>query len=540
MAKILSQEEFLLRIISIHGDKYDYSLMDYRGHREKVKVICPIHGEFETSGASLLKGSGCRKCAFDALRKTQEQFLQECIDIHGDKYDYSKVVYVSDAKKVIIGCPIHGDFEQRPNSHLQGSGCTKCKNKPLEDWITRFKDVHGDKYNYDKVPYVLARSHITVTCPEHGDFEVLANNHGNGVGCPKCFTVHNKFSEADFVSKVSLIHDNYYTYENCNYVDYSQNITVTCPTHGEFIQKAFSHASGHGCPKCFGKISKAEFQIVEYIKSLGISDDKILMSSSPEFMVGKQQLDIYIPEFNFAVEFNGSRWHSENWGKPNSYHYDKWKMCHDAGVKLLTIWDFNWCNPLKARIYKSKISHLLGLDTKIYARKTIVSEVEKEVAIDFVRNNHIEGFSVPYRNSKYVGLYLGDLLLMVAIYGEFYQQGLKRFDWKLQRIVSLNGFTIVGGVSKLSRYIKNDVGEFVFQITLDTGGTLLNNFDSNLIPSFRYWWVNSKMEVRSRNSCQVLVLKKNDDWEENDTENSYMIKKGFYKVFDCGILTLKS
>ena len=264
------------------------------------------------------------------------------------------------------------------------------------------------------------------------------------------------------------------------------------------------------------------------------------MSSSPEFMAGKQQLDIFIPEFNFAIEFNGSRWHSENWGKVNSYHYDKWKMCRDAGVILLTIWDFNWCDPIKKSIYKSKISHLLRLDTRVYARKTIVSKVDKEIAIEFVLNNHIEGFSIPYRNSKYRGLYYGDTLLMVAIYGEFYQQSVRRFYWKLQRIVSLNGFTIIGGVSKLSNYIKNDVGEFVFQITLDTGGTLLNNFEANLSPSLRYWWVNSRMNVRSRNSCQVSILKSNPDWVDGDTESSYMIRNGFYKIFDRGVLTLKN
>lgn len=540
MTKLLSNEDFLLKVISIHDDKYDYSSLVYVNNRTKVKLICPIHGEFEKFPSNLLRGSGCKKCASDKLRKTKDQFVSESLLVHGDKYDYSKTVYVSDAKKVTITCPIHGDFEQRPNDHIKGHGCRKCTNKPLEDWINSFKGVHGERYSYDKVPYVLARTPITVTCPDHGDFSILPSNHINGSGCPKCFIVHNKGTAESFIDKANSVHSNYYSYENVEYINSITHVSITCPEHGDFKQVPGSHLFGHGCPKCFGKISKPELEIVEYIKSLGISEDKILMSFSPEFMIGKQQLDIYIPDYKFAIEFNGSRWHSENWGKPNSYHYDKWKMCYDAGVKLLTIWDFNWCNPIKSRIYKSKISHLLGLDIRIYARKTIISEVEKEIAIEFVRNNHVEGFSVPYRNSKYIGLYSDNTLLMVAIYGEFYQQSSRSFEWKLQRIVSLNGFTIIGGVSKLSKYIKDDIGDFIFQITLDTGGTLLNNYDSNLKPSLRYWWVNSRMEVRSRNSCQVSVLRSNLDWLEHDTENSYMIKNGFYKVFDCGILTLKN
>ena len=538
MFKKLENEEFLNRISSIHGDKYGFSKTVYGNTRTRVTLTCPVHGDFEILPSNLLAGRGCKKCGHDKLRKTQEIFISELKSIHGDKYTYDKVVYTSDAKKVIVTCPLHGDFEIRPNDILKGVGCSKCRNKPLEEWIHSFREVHGDFYSYDKIPYVLARSSVIVTCPIHGDFEILPSNHLKGAGCPECYVVHNKFGKEDFVAKVNDIHNNFYDYSDSDYLGYSEFIDITCPIHGVFRQKAFSHASGHGCPKCFGKISKPEFEIVEYIKSLGILDSQILMSSSPDFMEGKQQLDIYLPEFNFAIEFNGSRWHSENIGKPNNYHYNKWKMCNENNVKLLTIWDFNWANPLRKSIYKSKISHFLRLDNRIYARKCNIVSLDKDIAINFMMNNHLEGFNIPYRNSKYIGLEYNGTIVMAAIYGEFYSQSSKTYVWKLQRICTLLNFTIVGGVSKLSNYIKNDIGNFIFQITLDTGGTISSMYNLSDSITIRYWWVNSKMDVLSRNRTQVHTLKFNDDWVEGDTENSYMVRSGYYKVFDCGIATL--
>lgn len=536
--KRLTNLEFYDRVVSIHGDKYDYTDMVYSSNRERVKLTCPIHGDFFKFPSNLLNGSGCKKCGDDKKRKSQSDFLSEVIAIHGDKYIYDKVVYVSDSIKVIITCPIHGDFEIRPNDLLKGIGCSKCRNKPLGVWISDFRSIHGSMYNYDKVPYVLARSKITVTCPIHGDFEVLPSNHINGSGCPECFTVHNKGTKDTFISKAMTVHGDRYTYENVDYINSITHVDITCPIHGDFRQVPGSHLFGHGCPKCFGKISKPEFEIVEHIKSFGISDDQILMSSSPDFMSGKQQLDIYIPDYNFAIEYNGSRWHSENLGKADTYHFDKWKMCNSAGIKLLTIWDFNWINPIKASIYKSKISHFLGMDRVVYARKCTITSIDKDIAISFIRSNHLEGFGIPYRNSKYVGMFYGDELLMVAVYGEFYSQGSRSFIWKLQRICTLLGVTVSGGVSKLSRYIKNDIGNFIFQITLDTGGTISNFYDLDSKITLRYWWVNSALDVKSRNSTQVSVLRNNSDWIEGDTENSYMFRSGYYKVYDCGIATL--
>ena len=100
-------------------------------------------------------------------KKTKEEFIKEARELHGDKYDYSKVEYIGALKKVCIICPIHGGFEQTPHNHLGGQGCPTCgKCIPTkEEWIAEARKVHGDKYDYSKVDYVNSRTKVCIICP---------------------------------------------------------------------------------------------------------------------------------------------------------------------------------------------------------------------------------------------------------------------------------------------------------------------------------------------------------------------------------------
>ena len=128
MAARKTTSEFIKDSKKIHGDKYDYSLVEYIGARTKVKIICPQHGEFEQRpGAHFNGGRGCKQCGFNIRQRlTTEQFIERARKLHGDKYDYSLVQYVNNRTKVKIICPKHGEFEQVPSSHCNGNGCKKC------------------------------------------------------------------------------------------------------------------------------------------------------------------------------------------------------------------------------------------------------------------------------------------------------------------------------------------------------------------------------------------------------------------------------
>lgn len=198
MAKKLTQTEWNYRVNTIHNNKYDYTKVNYVNTRTKVIIICPTHGEFEQRAGDHMLGAGCIKCGIagvkNSLTSDTNSFTKKANVLHNNKYDYSKVDYKNSKTKVVIICPIHGEFEQNPNSHLNGYGCALCGLNTLsktfssntEKFITKAKLVHNNKYNYDKVEYVNSKIKVLITCPTHGDFEQTPNNHLTGYGCQGC------------------------------------------------------------------------------------------------------------------------------------------------------------------------------------------------------------------------------------------------------------------------------------------------------------------------------------------------------------------
>ena len=145
-----SVQDFIELARSVHGDKYDYSLIkEIETVISKVPIICPIHGEFIQEARVHLNGQGCRKCGRRALGdkmfKTTDTFIKEANETHDGFYDYSKTEYVGCYDKVTITCPIHGDFQQVPYSHIQGHGCPKCNvsHKKLENSVAQFIEELG-------------------------------------------------------------------------------------------------------------------------------------------------------------------------------------------------------------------------------------------------------------------------------------------------------------------------------------------------------------------------------------------------------------
>ena len=200
--KRLTKENFIERAKNVHGDKYDYSKVEYKNARTKVCIICPIHGEFWQVPSSHLKGIGCPRCGFETSlekrTKSTEDFINEARKIHGDKYNYSKVKYVNMKTKVCIICPIHGEFWQTPLNHLNSNGCYSCgrddyaktHNKSIFQFINEAKNVHGDKYDYSKVEYKNAYTSVCIICPIHGEFWQRPLEHLHGCGCPRCNESH--------------------------------------------------------------------------------------------------------------------------------------------------------------------------------------------------------------------------------------------------------------------------------------------------------------------------------------------------------------
>ena len=149
--KKLDREEFIRRAKEIHNDKYDYSKLVYDGYRTPVRIICPIHGEFEQSVDNhLTNKSGCLKCSRDNHRMTTDKYIEKAKKVHGDKYDYSLVDYINDKTKVKIICPVHGEFNQRPFIHLNNHGCPECSQFKGEKRITEILQKNDIRYETQK------------------------------------------------------------------------------------------------------------------------------------------------------------------------------------------------------------------------------------------------------------------------------------------------------------------------------------------------------------------------------------------------------
>lgn len=189
-------------------------------------------------------------------------FIVKAGILHSNYYNYDKVIYSTTKTKVTITCPTHGDFDQRPDNHLQGQGCPECgrtktvasRKLSYEDFVSRAHEVHGTTYTYTDTSYMSTKDKTIVTCPLHGDFEQVPTKHLSGQGCPTCSSIQGgtkcriKYSEA--VRRFTAVHGDTYTYSPESYNGISENITITCPVHGDFQQRGTHHAAGSGCPSC--------------------------------------------------------------------------------------------------------------------------------------------------------------------------------------------------------------------------------------------------------------------------------------------------
>lgn len=178
--KLKTKEEFIETANVIHSNKYDYSKVVYNGNKNKVCIICPEHGEFWQRPDNHIHGNGCPKCSYEGGRgvnKTSTDFIEAAKKVHGDRYDYSKVVYKNSKSKVCIICPEHGEFWQTPNNHLNGQNCPNCNLSKLEieifKWLTlnsidfvsqkKFKWLKS-KQNFLRLDFYLPKYRIAIEC----------------------------------------------------------------------------------------------------------------------------------------------------------------------------------------------------------------------------------------------------------------------------------------------------------------------------------------------------------------------------------------
>lgn len=182
--------DYIERAKAVHGLEYMYRKTEFVSWSTRIIITCRRHGDFDMLPRIHLRGSICYDCE---LLAKKEYFLERAIKKHNNKYNYDKVVYVNMNTKVIIKCPIHGNFEQLPTGHMK-QGCRDCgiknaadgKRKTPKQFIKEARQIHGDKYDYSLVVYNNSETPVSIICDIHGLFNKIPNDHIRGSGCAHC------------------------------------------------------------------------------------------------------------------------------------------------------------------------------------------------------------------------------------------------------------------------------------------------------------------------------------------------------------------
>lgn len=533
----LTLDQFIQKANQVHNHKYSYEKTRYQKSNIKIIISCKVHGNFEMTPNNHLSGKECPECALikraNSCKLTTQEFIKKAKKVHGDKYDYSNSIYLGMNKQINIICPIseHGKFSQLGSNHISGKGCPKCKSDKTslrckhstKDFIHKAKKIHGNTYDYSEVNYIRDNLKIKIVCKKHGIFEQVPRSHLNGNGCPKCAGFNTSIDE--FIESANIIHENKYNYSEFEYTKTKEQSFIVCPIHGKFIQSPEVHLRGCGCPKCVSKVSTEEIEIVNWLKSLNINTE-----TSDRNLIVPKELDIVLPEYKIAIEYNGLYWHSSAMSNFNSHaHKEKTKACTEIGYKLLHIFSDDWL--FKKQIVKSIIKSKLNLNTNVvYARKTQCKKISIEMAKYFLNCNHIQGYTI---SSFHYGLFFNDELLQVMSFKK------EKQNFNLVRLASKLNTHIVGGASKLFKH-------FCRNHKFDLVNTFadLSLFDGNVyehlgfkkikeIPiDYSYVYKGKRRHKFGfrRKRLQSLL----DNFDETKSELWNTQNNGIYRIYDCG------
>ena len=569
-------DDFIKKARKIHGDKYDYSKSEYVNVDTPMTIICPKHGEFKQTPTAHLHSTGCPYCAKERKnsdkRDTLGSFIEKAKKVYGDKYDYSKVNYINSRTPATIICPKHGEFSIPPLNFLHSLiGCPICRketkiekkkkillrkkqekkeykvkneqdlNLRKENFIEKAKKVHGDKYDYSKVNYVNQSTKVCIICPEHGEFWQTPKAHLKNHGCPLCgrkkVASSFAFNTEKFIENARKVHGDKYDYSKVKYVNNSTKVCIICPEHGEFWQTPAMHYNeGQGCPLCGTLSSNGENEIYDFLKE-NLKGKTVIQREHN--IIKPKEIDIFLPEYNIGIEYNGLRWHSEQFGKDKHYHLSKTKECYEKGIRLIQIFEDEWL--FHKEIVKDKLLYILHCDSvekaKIYARKCKIKEININDAKSFLNKNHIQGW---IRSTIYLGLTYNDELVSVMTFLK------EKNGYVLNRFASNINYNVAGAASKLISYFcKNYDYEYITTfadlrwVSIDNNLYEKIGFKFDKIEKPDYAYVSSSTSFRKRIhkfNCRKKILSQKYNLPLSMTENKMTKKIGLYKIWNCGLV----
>lgn len=424
-----------------------------------------------------------------------------------EKYDFSNAVYTGALSRITgIVCHKHGEFSQYAAQFRKGRGCPSCgatvradkRRMAPEDFVAACTEKHNGAYTYERTEYVSMSKRVTVTCPAHGDFSIVALKHYyEHQGCPLCerevksariVTYRHLSASAKiantaktFFDRCAERHNGLYAYPEQEYLGAKKLIRAVCPQHGEFTQSAWKHLNGHGCVRCVQKSSQ-EAAIADFLRQF------TTVETRARHIIAPKEIDIWLPELGIGVEYHGLFWHTED--KVGQVHRDKWHLAQAAGIQLIQIFEDEWLdNP---EVVKGRLLSAVGRAPRVFARKVEVRAIEPRDAKVFLDATHTQGGSAC---ALAYGAYLGEDLVAVATFGKARSGSMTSVldsAWEVYRYASKG--VVVGGFSKILATFIRDVRpiEIVSYCDLRYGtGRLYKaaGFTLEGVTPPDYWWV---------------------------------------------------
>lgn len=504
---------------------------------------------------------------------TQEErqlnFIEKAKKVHcNENLDYSKVNYVNNRTHVIIidndldenGKP-YGEYKVIPSNFLKGQGhrgkralkISKAKRLTQEEVIEKFKKVHkGENLDYSEVNYVNMHTKVKIIShdlrddgTEYGEFWQEPVVHLKGCTHPeigiKKQSVKQKYTTEIFIEKAKKIYGDRYDYSKVNYVNSKTKVCIICHhknkndvEHGEFTTSPDLFLMGKSCPKCGNHLSIAEDEIFDFIGNL-IGVDKIEKRNTT--ILNGKELDLYIPSMKIGFEYNGLKWHSEQYNKDKNYHLNKTLECEKNGIKLIQIFEDEYLE--HREIVLDKIRHLIGCSINkpnAYGRNCNIKIIDDiETSKNFLNKFHIQGYT---HNTVAYGAYYNDKLIAVMT---FIKEG---EVWELNRFVTDINYNCPGVASKLFNYFVKEYQPQKVKSFLDRRWCfdINNNLytklgfyqDSILKPEYRY--TKGQYKRIHKFNFRKQKLHKKYGFPLTMTESEMVKELGYYRIWDCGLI----
>jgi len=538
MSRKLTPAQRIEQFRGVHGDQYDYVPDTIKSAHVKMTVICPDHGEFQQTVANHMKGQKCPGCV-GRLRVTNEM-IDERLEGRG----ITRLGDIENTKVPILwrceGCS--HEWMANFNNVQTGHGCPACAAVAVTEsrrfsgaqWLERFLEAHGDRYDYGDISVENRRGKVKITCSEHGEFQQAVEEHAAGSGCPECAISRNadsrRHTPEQWLEKFREVHGDRYEYDLSGLSGNRSKITIKCPEHGEFEQTAFDHHQGCGCSACKCNRSSAQEDALADLVAELIHPDEIVRNDRG--VLGGKELDIYIPSRGIAIEYCGVYWHSEKF-KGRNEHRDKMLACEALGIRLITIFEDEWV--FTPEVVKRTLVALLGARERgLPARKLAVQVLDRRVARGFLDEHHIQGATSA---TIHYGAFDGPELVAVMSFGKPTRQSAHRYE--LRRFCT-GGKTHAGAAGKLLKGFMrvHPDGDIVsFSDSRWFSGAMYPAIgfedDGEVRPDYTY----AKGQRRHHKSGfrrKGIQSRLPDFYAPEMSEGQMMDTAGYLRIYDCG------